>query len=360
MENIVPLGPLPNTPEWRNVDLKTFREEIILRDRPAVMRGLIGHWPAVQAASRSPQALYDYIRARDLGQPVETYFGKPDIKGNFFYRDDVSGLNFELGNHPLHATIASILANLDRSDPPAIYAPAVSTAKSFPEFARENTLDILEPSVVSRLWMGNKIVTPTHYDMNDGVAGMVAGRKRFTFFPPEQLPNLYVGPLDMGPGGRPTSMVKITAPDLKRYPRFAEAWAAAETAVLEPGDAVFIPNLWWHNVESLEPINLLVNYWWFDAERGVASPFAALALGLMSISALPASRREIWRSMFDHYVFRTEGDPVPYLPPDRRGMLGPMNPKLEQYMRGELIRSLAAPLPKSLAEQLKRWAASEA
>jgi hypothetical protein len=153
-------------------------------------------------------------------------------------------------------------------------------------------------------------------------------------------------------------MVKISAPDLERYPRFAQAWAEAETAELEPGDAVFIPNLWWHNVESLEPVNLLVNYWWFDATRGVASPFAALALGLMAISALPASRREIWRRMFDHYVFQTEGDPVPYLPPDRRGMLGPMNPAIEKYMRAELIRSLSKPLPEPLAEQLKRWAVS--
>jgi hypothetical protein len=26
--------------------------------------------------------------------------------------------------------------------------------------------------------------------------------------------------------------------------------------------------------------------------------------------------------MFEHYVFQTQGDPVVYLPPDRRGMLG--------------------------------------
>ena len=38
-------------------------------------------------------------------------------------------------------------------------------------------------------------------------------------------------------------------------------------------------------------------------------------------------------------------------------MLGPMNPKAERYMRGELIRSLSKPQPKPRAEQLKRWAA---
>jgi hypothetical protein len=190
--------------------------------------------------------------------------------------------------------------------------------------------------------------------MSDGVAVVAAGRKRFTFFPPDQLPNLYVGSLDLAPGGLPTSVVKLSAPDLERYPRFAQALAAAETATLEPGDAVFIPNMWWHNVESLDPLNLLVNYWWFEASKGVASPFAALVIGLMAMPALPESRREIWRRMFDHYVFRTGGDPVPYLPPEYRGMLGELTPGIENYMREQVIRSLLKPVPKPAAEQILR------
>ncbi|MGC8517031.1 MAG: cupin-like domain-containing protein [Steroidobacteraceae bacterium] len=33
----------------------------------------------------------------------------------------------------------------------------------------------------------------------------------------------------------------------------------------EPGDALLIPNLWWHDVESLESVNLSVNVGWCDA-----------------------------------------------------------------------------------------------
>ena len=346
----LPLEPLPRTAEWRNVDLEVFRNEIVPRDRPAVMRGLIGHWPAAHAAARSPRMLYEYIRARDLGRPMVRFTGPPEIRGNFFYRDDIGALNFQRSRHPFHATMARILDHMDHPDPPSIYAPAARAGDSFPQFVRENSLDIVDGSVVPRLWVGNAVTAATHYDMLDGVACLVAGRKRFTFFPPDQLPNLYVGPLELAPGGLPTSLVKISAPDLERYPRFVQAWAAAETAELEPGDAVFIPNLWWHNVESLERFNLLVNYWWPDATRGPASPLAALALGLMAIPQLPANRREIWRRMFDHYVFQTEGDPVPYLPPDRRGVLGPLNPRLENFMREELIKALTTRLPESLTE----------
>jgi hypothetical protein len=348
---------LARTPEWRNVDAATFRNEIIPRDRPAVLKGLVADWPVVQAARQSPHALHDYLRARDQGRPTQTYVASPDIKGLFFYRDDMTGLNFERVQQPFHATVAAILAQINRPDAPAIYAPAAAAAL-LPAFTHENRLDILDAGIMPRLWAGNAVTAATHYDMSDGVACVAAGRKRFTFFPPDQLPNLYIGPLDMAPGGLPTSMVQVTAPDFMRYPRFADALAAAEVAELEPGDAVFIPNLWWHNVESLDPLNLLVNYWWFDATRGPASPFAALALGLMAITPLPPGRREIWRRMFDHYVFQTEGDPVPYLPPDKRGMLGPMNPKLESYMRTQVIRALTKSLPPQQREQIQRWVAA--
>ena len=62
-------------------------------------------------------------------------------------------------------------------------------------------------------------------------------------------------------------------PDFEAYPRFAEALETALTAELDPGDAVFIPTLWWHHVAALDPVNVLVNYWYQDIERG--GPFLA-------------------------------------------------------------------------------------
>ncbi len=71
-----------------------------------------------------------------------------------------------------------------------------------------------------------------------GVAGGV-------LFPPEQAANLYVGPLDMTMAGQPTSMVDLEQPDLARFPRFASAQASAQMVLLEPGDAIYIPAMWW-------------------------------------------------------------------------------------------------------------------
>ena len=56
------------------------------------------------------------------------------------------------------------------------------------------------------------------------------------------------------------SMVDRHHPDLERHPRFAEAMKVAQSAELEPGDAIYLPYHWWHGVDSLEPVNLFVNY----------------------------------------------------------------------------------------------------
>jgi len=332
------------TAEWRNVDLTMFRDEIVPRDRPAILRGLIADWPAVREGRASPKALADYLRRFDTGQPIQTAIGPPSIRGRLFYSDDLRGFNFERVRETFQASLARIFAHLGDPAPPAIYAGAVSSADCFPGFARDNALSLLDSSVAGRIWASNLGVTaPTHYDLSDNIACVVYGRRRFTFFPPDQLANLYVGPLDVTPAGQPTSLVDVAAPDLERFPRYARAMAQAEIAELEPGDAVFIPNMWWHNVESLGAFNILVNYWWFDTPRGLSSPFAALVHALLAIGALPENRRAIWRNSFDHYAFHADGDPAGHLPPQAHGMLGAMTPELARQLKASLLRALQRP-----------------
>ena len=100
------------------------------------------------------------------------------------------------------------------------------------------------------------LTVAAHFDFNDNIACVAHGRRRFMLFPPEQLENLYVGPLEFTPQGVPISLVDVHNPDLARYPRFERAVAAAQVAELEAGDAIFIPYMWWHSVRSLEPFNI--------------------------------------------------------------------------------------------------------
>jgi hypothetical protein len=333
-------GPLPRVREWTNADAALFKNEIVPRNEPAVLRGVAREWPAVRAGLDSANALASYIRTFDGGRPVETLMGDPAIKGRFFYEEGLKSLNFVRKQEQIGASLERILGLADEADPPSVFIQSASIPDSLPGFAEANALPLAHPSAVPRIWVGNSVTVATHYDLSDNIACVVGGRRRFTFFPPEQIQNLYVGPIHYTLAGQPVSMVSLDAPDLVRYPRFAEALAAAQVAELEPGDAVYIPYFWWHHVKSLERFNVLVNYWWNEAEPGFGSPYDGLLHAFLTLRTLPANQRAAWCAVFDHYVFETGGDPVAHLPPDSRGALGPMTPALAAQIKAGLLRRL--------------------
>lgn len=329
--------------EWHNVDLATFRDEIVPTEQPAVLRGLVRHWRAVQIGLESPAAQCDYLKRFDCGGVVKTLLGPSTIKGRFFYLDDMSGLNFERKEEPLRDAIDRLLSHLDDPCPPAIALQAASVQNYLPGFPEENVNPLLDASVAPRIWIGNAITVATHFDPMENIACVASGRRRFTLFPPDQISNLYVGPLELTPAGAPVSLVSVTSPELERFPRFKDALAAAQTADLEPGDAIYIPYLWWHHVESLERFNVLVNYWWDRAPGVFGVPFISIYHGMMALSALPADQRRAWRAVFDHYVFRLHGEPSAHLPQGHEGIVAPMTPELARKVKAMLIDALGRP-----------------
>ena len=162
------------------------------------------------------------------------------------------------------------------------------TATHLPRFDAENPFPLAAGQfrAQSRVWLGNATQVASHFDLSDNFAVVALGRRRFTLFPPEATKDLYVGPLNVTIAGQPVSMVDPLAPDLERYPRYAAARELALTADLGPGDALFVPSLWWHHVQATEPVNVLINYWHNDVERG--GGFPALIHAMLAIRDLPA------------------------------------------------------------------------
>jgi hypothetical protein len=322
----------------RDADLKAFREEIVPAAQPVVLPGLVRHWPAVEAGLTSARALGDYLRGFDRGKQVAVLEGPPSIRGHFFYRDDMRGLNFERKPATIGATIERLLAQADDPNPPALYIESTPTAEYLPPFGAENRNPLLPEAVPPRIWIGNTLTVQTHFDLSSNIACVVGGRRRFTLFPPEQLPNLYVGPVEFTISGPPISMVTMKNPDLARFPRFAAAMRQARVAELEPGDALYIPYGWWHQVESLSPFNVLVNYWWNEA-RPSGSPFDSMLHAILALRDLPPEQRAVWRTMFEHYVFSSSDESMAHLPREQRGMLGPPSPERAQAIRAILSRA---------------------
>ena len=327
--------------EVEGVDRARLDAEIRPARQPVIMRGLAREWPAVQAGSASPEAAVAYLKRFASPDPVPAIVGPPEIRGRFFYTPDLKALNFQRGQSPLDPFLDRLLRDQHAVAPYAMAVQSVPIPEALPGFVEANRIDLLDPAVVPRIWIGNRIQVATHYDLMENVGIVIAGRRRFTVFPPDQIANLYPGPFELTPAGTPVSLVDPAEPDLDRFPRFAEAMAHAQTAVLEPGDAIYLPFHWWHAVASLEAVNAFVNYWWNPAPKELGSAYDALMFGLMSLRGLPDDQREVWRMLFDHYVFQTEGDPAAHLPADVKGVLGPITPALVGRMRATMVEALS-------------------
>lgn len=312
--------------EWTNIDFDQFHNEIVPLNQPAVLRSLVADWPMVKAAKQSTGEAVNYLESFDNQTPLYTIVGEAEINGRFGYRDDFQGVNFQRTQATLATVVANIIAQQESVNPRAIAVQAASIRDTLPGFDSENKLSLLDESVAPTMWLGGSAMVAPHYDVYDNVACVVTGRRKFTLFPPDQIANLYVGPTLDAPGGVPISMVDLHEPDLDRYPNFSKALCVAQEALLEPGDAIFIPTPWWHAVEALDQINVLINYWWGGLTEGSLSPNHSLLHSMLTIAKLSTAQRESWRHFFDYFVFQTSGDPAAHLPDELNDIVSTLSP----------------------------------
>jgi hypothetical protein len=320
-----------------------FRDEIVPKYRPAVLRGLVSHWPAVQRARISFQSIGQYISAFDNGSVVDVLIMPPHVEGRLFYGDDMRGFNFSRSKASIGEVSDKLLRYAKFENRPSLAAQSALIADCLPGFSKENRLDLLDELVPPRIWIGSAVTTPAHFDESNNVACVVSGTRRFTLFPPEQIGNLYIGPLGHAPTGTPISLVSMSNPDFERFPRFRDALAAALVADLEPGDAVYIPTLWWHHVRSLAKYNILVNYWWKGQVGAAANADTALNCllhCLLTLKHLPPEHRQVWKTFFDHYVFSASAQSFEHIPAHVRGGLGEISPELAKQVKAFLVSQL--------------------
>jgi hypothetical protein len=305
-----------------------------------VLKGLVAEWPIVQAGQRDIAEADACLRRFYNDAPATAYFAEPEAGGRIFYNEDLTGFNFTAANVNLNEVLDRLLESHGHAESTTVYVGSTLIDNWLPGFRAENDLIIEGASPLASIWVGNQSRIAAHYDFPDNIACVVAGRRRFTLFPPEQLSNLYVGPLDLTPSGQPISLVDFHNPDFERFPDFKQALAAAQVADLEPGDAIFIPSMWWHHVESLADYNILVNYWWRTTPAYLGTPVNALQHALLSIRGLPPEQRRAWREIFEHYVFGADQSTHAHIPEQSRGILAPMDELTARKLRAQLLNKL--------------------
>jgi len=318
------LPPVPEVDVGVFGDRERFRCEVIERCQPVIVRGAFSDWPVVRAAEVSPGALRSYLGGFANAVRAEAFVGDPSISGRYSYAEGLDGFNFDRVEIDLLGALDRILASASSPGSSTVYIGSLETDIYLPGFSVENRVAILPSSISPRIWIGNASLVSCHNDNFDNIACVIAGRRRFTLYPPDAIGDLYIGPVDYTMSGRPISFAAGSDPGDPRYPRFAAAAARAMVADLLPGDALYLPKLWWHQVEATEPFNLLVNYWWDASSIGPDAPYTTMLLAMIAIADRPPAERAAWQSLFNHYVFRPDGHPLAHLPEARHGILGPL------------------------------------
>jgi len=314
--------------------------DVLTSTEPLLLKGLVADWPFVKAGRESASSAAQYLLEFYANTPVGVGCGPPENSGRFFYNDDMSGFNFDRSMVKLDQVITKILNYEHVDEAPSYYVGSTEIDFSLPGFRAENDVDFGGITPLANFWLGNRSRIAAHWDLPDNLACCAVGHRRFTMFPPEELENLYVGPPHFTPSGQEISLVDFHHPDFEKYPKFREALDAARVAEMEPGDALFIPSMWWHHVEGLDSFNVLINYWWRQSPDYMGTPVNVLNHALLTIRDLPPEQRKVWHDIFQYYVFSADDSTFEHIPERARGPLGPIDEQIARKLRADLLNKL--------------------
>ncbi|GAA0252226.1 hypothetical protein GCM10010492_60900 [Saccharothrix mutabilis subsp. mutabilis] len=153
---------------------------------------------------------------------------------------------------------------------PATWNRIVSNIRNSPEdvnailgFDAAELFDYQRSLNAANLWISHRgVFTQSHFDELENFNIALEGRKRFVLAPPGSF-DYYPRSIRRGFGD------KSRAPDFddvdaRRFPRLAAKLARRREVVLEPGQMLYLPLGWWHQAESLEDLNINLNFWLRD------------------------------------------------------------------------------------------------
>lgn len=328
---------LPSVPEVLVTDFTSRPNRYLMSHSPFVIRGLAKHWALCTEHTNNLEFI-DLLSKSNKGVPV-SYFELPaSAKGRIFYNDDFTGFNFS--NHQsVFSEFASKL--LDKAT--SCYMGSTPLTFAFPLLLPMINAPWAPADAIVNLWVGNACTVSAHYDVLQNLAVNITGERTFTLFPPEAIGDLYPGPLHKAPGGQAISLVDFSNVDEQRFPRFKHALDTAMVTTLSVGDAIFIPSLWWHHVQSKKTLNTLLNFWYkHDATpHHQLRPMDALFYALAAVRDLPDVQRNGWMEIFKYYVFEYDAADTAHIPPSALERLNyPLPEDMQKQLRTLITNNL--------------------
>lgn len=320
-------------------------DELFSQNQPVILKGLVKDWPLVKAGQQSANHIMQELERHYSKRPMLVYKAPAEIKARFGYNKSCTGFNFTSERTTVPAVFDVIRSQLTQDEHDYLYINSLIFDEGFPKLSKTNTLAFDHPEFnnnqpVGKIWLGTETVAAAHYDQPKNIACCVAGKRRFTLFPPDQIDNLYPGPLNPTPGGQVVTLADLSKPDFSRFPRLKGALENAYIADLEPGDGLYYPSMWWHEVEAFARFNVMVNFWWMAAKPYLGSPMDALMHAMMSVRDRPAEEKEAWQALFNYYIFGDSDQVRAHLPPESHGPFAAMDEDQTRRIRAMLRNNL--------------------
>ncbi|EDV23297.1 uncharacterized protein TRIADDRAFT_58435 [Trichoplax adhaerens] len=279
-----------------------FIHSFLLKSQPVIIKGAIKHWPAITKWSN------DYFKSKIGNKRIHI---KLTEKGEFEGCESVANWKSKRANFKIPEAVRQQL----QFDDLVVVRPATAELP-FPEFLKfvtgENSThqfsayleytsikdympqlvqDVQEISFVKdflqlkhlNIWLSDgHTLGKLHFDPYDNFLCQLSGKKRLTLFDPHDNTRLYEGHIPeamleydwdkkkfyrqnlLESTSMVMSPVDILKPNLQRFPKFTKA--VPYVCEISPGDALFMPAFWWHEVQSFpdkkEKRNLAVNFWY--------------------------------------------------------------------------------------------------
>ena len=229
------LPPFTNVPRLARLDAAGFRARAAA-GMPFLVEGIARRWPLVDLAPHELRERFGHlpVRAR-VGDYVHTAFAPDRAMQDMLLRDYL-----DLAPPDAASDLPPYVGNLALRE--------LNRLCHWPTWFRK-----MGPP---RFWIGPaRTVTPLHCDYDDNLFAQLWGRKRIFLAPPHHDEFLYpreANPLLFG------SPVDPEAPDFERFPLARQA--ALVELIVEPGDMLYVPAGWYHQVRALS-FSLSSNRW---------------------------------------------------------------------------------------------------
>lgn len=239
-----------------------FERRFVRPGRPAIFTGVTTSWPALERWK------LDALRARfgDRAVPVAR------VARGRLVGDAERGIPFE------EMPLARFLDGVEAQPPAPAYAMMLAN-QWIPELVDDLGLPAFAPRAgwsTWKVWISpDDTRTPLHQDLPDNFFAQIVGRKHIVLYPPRAELSMYRhAPWSKFPQ---VSRVDAFEPDFERFRWFTRA--APIHAIVEPGDVLYLPRFWWHQVRSIGT-SVSANFWWTSGLR------TALARGALAYQSL--------------------------------------------------------------------------